>query len=336
MDRAAMFGVFLIAAAAWAEPYKLEPGPLKARAAEVSLEIPEGAGALPLLVRFPEGADAPIPLIVFSHGMGGSSEAFDEVTAHWASHGFVVILPTHADSMRRQDEAGRREFLTNPSTYMARVDPVGRVNDVKRILDSLDAIEGQVPGLRLADGKALIDRSRMGMAGHSAGALTTQMAIGVKVRTRDQLRPRSFGDERFSCAIVISGQGTTNRMLARDSWSGVTRPILVITGSKDVAAVGRETPESRQDPYRFAPAGDKYLLFIEGATHSSYQGKETAARRLLDGGDPGLDIRTIGAAVKSQTLAFWDAFLKGAEEAKDYLKRGAVEGTDPAVKAEHK
>lgn len=335
MRRSAVLGACLTAAAALAEPYKLEPGPFKTRAAELSLEMGGGGAALPLLVRFPEGAGAPIPLIVFSHGMGGSSEAFDEVTAHWASHGYVVILPTHADSVKRQGPEGRRDFLTNPNGYRARVDPLGRLEDVKLILDSLDEIEGKVAGLKLDRG-GLIDRERMGVAGHSAGALTTQMAIGVKVRSRASLRPQSVGDDRFRCAIVISGQGTPTRLLTEDSWSGITRPMLVVTGSKDFAAVGRETPESRQHPYRFAPVGDKYLLFIEGATHSSYQGKETPGRRLLDGGDPGVDIRAIGAAVKSQTLAFWDAYLKESAEAMDYLKRDAVTGINPAVRAEHK
>ncbi|MFM9995759.1 MAG: alpha/beta hydrolase family protein [Phycisphaerales bacterium] len=312
--------------------YRLEAGPFKPAMKELKL------GELPIRVRYPRGATAPVPLVIFSHGMGGSFDAFAEVTAHWVSHGYVVILPTHADSTRRQGRDGRAALLRDAEAYRRRVDPVARVNDVKLILRSLENIELETPELKLADGRPLIDRERVGIAGHSAGALTTQMAIGAKVRTRDSLRPHSVGDDRFDAAIVISGQGTTNRMFTEDSWSTLDKPMLVITGSKDTAGVGAETPESRRHPYEFAPAGDKFLLWIEGATHSSYQGPGRGADigRRLDREEPGTPLKVIGDAVMAQTLAFWDAYLKHDEAAAAYLREDRVRAVDEGVKPEHK
>lgn len=318
--------------------YKLAKGGLATSVADLTLT--RDGVEVPIRVRFPTNAPGPVPLVLFSHGMGGSFDSFSNLTEHWASHGYVVILPTHADSIKRQREQGRdpRDFARDPEAYRARVDLVGRVDDLKAILDSLATIEEKIPALRTLDAKPLIDRERIGVAGHSAGAFTAQLCVDVKVRTRSALRGERIGDSRFDAAIIISGQGTTSRNLMEDSWKGVTRPMLVIAGSKDVSGVGNETPESRRHPYELSPSGDKYLLFIEGATHSSYQGKDGEGRRamLVASEKPTTDIAIIADAVAAQTLAFLDAYLKGDAAAKDYLARDHVRAIDKAIHAEHK
>lgn len=316
--------------------YELNPGPFPTVTKTHALKGGKGVAELPLRIRYPRDVRYPVPLVIFSHGMGGSYDAFASLTDHWASQGYVVILPMHADSVRRQRRGD--ELLRDPRGYRRRVDPEGRLADVRRILDSLDEIESAVTGLRLHDGRGLIDRARIAISGHSAGALTAQMAIGAKVRTRLSPRLQNLGDARLAAAILISGQGTTTRMFTDESWSELRKPLLVITGSLDTSRASDETPESRRHPYEYAPAGDKYLLFIEGATHSSYQGSDRQARttnRLL-GEAPAIDLEVIDGAVKSQTLAFLDAYLKRDERARDYLSRDGVKQLSPKVHAEHK
>ncbi len=318
--------------------YKLAAGPNRAAFADLTLADAARGIELPIRVRYPVDAKAPAPLVLFSHGMGGSSDAFAALTEHWASYGYVVILPTHADSLRRQKAGEAGEFLRDPKAYRRRVDPEGRVADLRLILDSLDEIESKIPALRSADGCGRIDRARIAVAGHSAGALTTQMAIGVKVRTRESLRLHSVADARIDAAIVISGQGTTSRMLAKDSWSDARKPMLVIAGSKDTSPASDETPASRREPFELAPAADKYLLFIEGATHSSYQGPGAASRRALRllGEKDGPDLNLIGDAVSSQTTAFLDAYLRDDRGARDYLVADRIARMDSKIEAAHK
>jgi predicted dienelactone hydrolase len=43
----------------------------------------------------------PYPVILFSHGFGGNQDGFGPIGKHWASHGYVVIHPTHADGLNR-------------------------------------------------------------------------------------------------------------------------------------------------------------------------------------------------------------------------------------------
>src|ERR1043166_428190 len=40
----------------------------------------------------------PYPVIVFSHGFGGSNTAYTPLTEYWAGLGYIVIKPAHADA----------------------------------------------------------------------------------------------------------------------------------------------------------------------------------------------------------------------------------------------
>ncbi len=317
--------------------YKLAPGPHKAAERTLVLRDEARQADVPIRVRYPLGAGHSLPVIVFSHGMGGSDSAFPDLTTHWATHGYAVILPTHSDSIRLRRQKGQAtprsvDELRDPR-QLRNVDPVGRRDDVALIVDSLNRIEAAIPALRRTDGGGRLDRSRLGVSGHSAGAYTTQIVIGVKARVRGGGERATLADERFKAAIVISGQGLTNRTLTRDSWSGVRKPMLVIAGSRDTSPVSNETPASRRHPYEFAPPGDKYLLFLDGATHSSYSGK--GLTRLLNDG-PVEHPQAIVDAVAAQTLAFWDAYLNHDAAARAYLAEDAIEKLHPIVDAEHK
>jgi predicted dienelactone hydrolase len=266
--------------------------------------------------------------VVFSHGAGGSRDAFPDLTAHWASHGYIVVLPTHADSiqLRRRSGEDLSRLQRDLDSLRRDVKPLDRLADVAFLLDSTGVMEERIAGLRDRSGAGRIDRDRIAMAGHSAGALTAQMAAGVKVRgvaPGALLEARSVGDPRIDAAILISGQGTTNRMFTEQSWNELSKPMLVITGSKDIAAIGSETPASRREPFEKAKPGDKYLVFIDGATHSSYQGRGPAAR--LDREQPtDAELEMITGVTSSATLAFLDLYLKDDPAARAYLGSEAL------------
>lgn len=318
-----------------AQHYKSEPGGLKTESVDLVLtadDVPargESSRDIPVKVHYPTGATGALPLVVFSHGMGGSSNAFPDLSDHLASHGYVVILPTHSDSVKLRREKGEdagREILSNPASYVRNVKPFERVDDVKRILDAIPTIEQKI----FPDAKASISREAIAMAGHSAGAMTTQIAFGVKARTRLLGGVQSVADPRIKAAVVISGQGLKTRLFTKDSWSDLDKPMLVITGSEDKARAGNDTPESRRHPFEYAPISKgephTYLLWIEGATHGSYSGKSAAA--IL--GEKPEDPAMVAAATSSVTLAFLDAYVKfapqtdEAQAARRYLAGDAI------------
>lgn len=300
--------------------YRLEAGPFGVATTDLTLHDDARDKDLEVRVRVPVGeAGKKLPLVVFSHGMGGSRDAFGDLTEHWASWGYVVILPTHADSvelMRRQGKDLSGFFTKGGATR--NVDLVGRVGDMKFVLDALDQVEAKIEAL----GKGRIDRERIAAAGHSAGAITSQLCMGMKARTKQSpLKAASIGDGRFKTGLIISGQGVNGKWITKDAWEDIKSPLLVITGSEDVASVSDATPETRRHPYEYSPAGDKYLMFIEGATHSSYQGKTRLA--ILGQKDPP-NLGDIQAITAAGTMAFLDAYL-GEElgnprKAKAYLE----------------
>lgn len=296
-------------------------------------------------------ADGPFPLIVFSHGMGASKDGFPALSTYLATHGYIVVHPTHADSIlldkHNADEevephTGRprpklRDLSNVKRPKLTDVDPYDRVADISLVYDSLDTIEQSIEDLRLPDGRGKIDRNHLGVAGHSAGAMTAQMVIGANVRGgglrvaegeehdaagkgkvgetgEGKWILNSYADPRCKAGVVISSQGTTNRLFTEDSWKSVSVPMLVIGGSNDQLP-GRDTPSHRKDAFNFsrgAAAGGPpaYMLYIQEAYHSTYTGGRADSDELRQ--------MTV-TATNAATLALFDAYLKDDASAKQFL-----------------
>jgi predicted dienelactone hydrolase len=83
-----VLALLLLAASAPAEPV----------VADVTLRDEARGKDLEVRVVHP-ASGGPHPLIVFSHGDGGSREGVTELGRAWAASGYVVVAPTHADSV---------------------------------------------------------------------------------------------------------------------------------------------------------------------------------------------------------------------------------------------
>jgi predicted dienelactone hydrolase len=254
-------------------------------------------------VQFPQEGTK-LPLVVFSHGFGADRTSFTTIAQHWAEHGYVVVSPSHMDGFGKSKDKGAALPKGGLPALMANavLKIENRVGDITFVLDSLDQIISQVPAL-----KDRVDPSRVGVSGHSLGAYTTMLVGGV---TADigEVKQRSFKDARVRCILPISGQGTGQQGLTEASWATLTIPMLTMTGSLDKGA-GGQGPAWKMEPYKFSPAGDKFLVFIEGANHVSFGGAKPGG---------------ITDAVKTVTLAFWNAYLKDDDSVKKTLKDGSV------------
>lgn len=334
--------------------FTLARGPFKSATADVTLHDAARDKDLELRLRVPLASpEHPMPaegwpLVVFSHGAGGSRDAFPDLLDFWASHGYASVAPTHSDSIQARKKKGE----VNPSELFT---PAGRqklVRDVSltdRVADCvfiLDHLAELSTASERTKGPALkADPTRFAVAGHSAGAFTAQLCAGVKGRAaglgKTGLGFTSIADDRFKAAIIISGQGTKSLLLGEDSWSAVKVPLFVITGSLDTSPpqMGKETPESRQEPFLKSRGQAKggppaYLLFIDGATHGSYQGKATAS---LLAEKPTTEPAQIQSAVAAGTTLFLDAHLRASDAAKTTLNSGQLTRSIPGkVRFEHK
>jgi dienelactone hydrolase len=260
---------------------------------------------LQLRVGFPKDGGS-FPVIVFAHGATGTKDDYQPLVKHWVGHGYVCVQANHSDSRAL---AGMAETGKVANKFG---DWVNRPKDIVFILDSLDAIEAKVEGL-----KGKMDKKTIGVGGHSFGAHTAQLVAGTTTVDFGGART-SHSDARPKAFVLISPQGK-GPQLDDQSWNTLTRPFLSITGSNDWGREG-DPVDWRLDPFRLASSKTKHLLYIEGAYHD------------FGGMGGGVQYRNAGPAnpnhlayVKSTTIAFWDAYLKDDRTARSYLHSHQVQ-----------
>lgn len=304
-------------------PYKLEVGPYAVGEIErVVLHDARRNKDLPVHVFYPNAAGT-FPVIVFSHGAGGSGECCVELPRHWAGYGYVVLAPTHADSVKLRREHG--ETISISQGMLKAVagivkDPdvlPNRARDISFLLDSLDGIARRE---RQLDGK--LDLTRIGMSGHSLGSITAQLIGGATFASRGGI-VQNFADGRVLAIEILSGGGRLPIGQNEHSWDNVRVPSLALTGSRDPGSViaGPGFGAGRKQVYDFLPSGDKYNVYLEGANHMSFIGQGRLMQKPLSAGP---DQTAIFNYEQMATLAFWDAYLKGDKNGRDWLASDAL------------
>lgn len=284
--------------------------------AEIVLRDAARGKEIPLRVTCPKEG-GPFPVVVFSHGAGGSGDSYLELSRFWAGHGYVVLQPTHDDSLKLRRQRGENITMLDAMAG-ARADLAGweqRPADVSFVLDSLQEIARRVPE---AAGK--MDASRVGAGGHSFGAHTSQLLGGVLTYLPGEKEPRILADKRVRAVLLMSPQGRSRPGLTERSWEKLMLPMMTLTGSLDTGRGGQDA-EWRTEPFRYSSPGDKYLVFIDGADHGFGGIARSAARLVTRRGD---DPRH-REYVKTAGLAFWDAYLKGKADALAYLKSDGLQ-----------
>jgi predicted dienelactone hydrolase len=279
------------------QSYKSDLGPHRVKSiTRLLLNDAKREKDLQLRIHYPD-ATGPFPLIVWSHGAGGSKDNYLTLMEHWASYGYVTIQPTHSDS---------RSLAAKPSEAVSFRDWPSRPADISFILDSLKDIETKEPAL-----KRLIDAKRVGVGGHSFGANTAQLIGGAKAFPISGAK--SFEDSRASAVMLLSGQGP-GEMLTEKSWSDFKRPMFVMSGSADGPTRTGQPAEWRKKPYELSPPGNKYLVWVEGLDHGygGITGWNFNPKNKLNSDH----VRY----TKIVTTAFWDAYLKDSKEARAYLE----------------
>ena len=287
--------------------------------ADVTLTDSSRGRDVPVHVTYPEGA-GPFPVIVFSHGAGGSGQTYKSLARFWATHEFVVLAPTHADSLAGKAKDPTLEAVRE-TVNDAALDSKGwenRARDLAFVVAATAAVETRVPALR-----DKLDAARVGVGGHSYGAFSAQLLAGATVDVPKGAKVKSFADPIPKAFLLLSPPGRGQQGLTEKSWASVERPLMVVTGTLDKGVKGQD-PSWRLDPYQLCPAGGKYAVFIEGASHQSFTGlaAESGAAVPRGKGKASASVEEEAAIfkdVKIASLAFWEAYLKADANAKAFL-----------------
>jgi predicted dienelactone hydrolase len=264
-------------------------------------------GEIPARVYLPpagETPQAPAPVVLFSHGLGGNRQGSSYLGRHWAARGYVAVFVQHPgsdDSVWKDEPLAKRMAAMQQAASLQNF--LLRVQDVPAVLD-------QLAKWNVESGHALagrLDLTRVGMSGHSFGAQTTQAVSGQSLEVGGQ----RFIDARIKAALVLS-PGRPRRGDVNAAFGRVKIPWLLMTGTKDTAPIGGQTVESRLAVFPALPPGDKYELVLHNAEHSAF-----TARALP--GDTEPRNPNHHRAILALSTAFWDACLRGDGAAKTWL-----------------
>jgi predicted dienelactone hydrolase len=210
-----------------------------------------------------------LPLIVMSHGTGGSFEGHYDTALALAAAGFVVAAVTHTgDNYRDQTQVGRLE---------------NRPRHIKVLIDYM---------LASWPHHDMIDPSRIGMFGFSAGGFTTLVAIGgtpdlstvapycaahpdewscrmvkernIDISGRSTEAPNWVHDPRIAAAVIASP--AVGYAFSAKSLSAVTVPIQLWRGDRDEIL---PHPNYAQTVYDRLPVKPEYHV-VPNAGHFAF------------------------------------------------------------------
>ena len=144
-----------------------------------------------------------------------------------------------------------------------------RVQDVPAVLNQLEAWNADETN-QLA---GRLDLKKVGMSGHSFGAVTTEAVSGETLPVGGQ----KFTDPRIKAALVFSPSAPRAGSAAK-AFGAVKIPWLLMTGTKDLAPIGNADMKSRLAVYPALHGAPKYELVLHNAEHSVFTDRALAGR----------------------------------------------------------
>jgi len=254
---------------------------------------------VPVRLYLPDAArpDQPVPLVVFSHGIGGSRAGYSYLGRYWATQGFASLHLQHVGS-------DRNLWLGNPFELVARLqgaaqeaEAVARVRDLSFALDQLLSSE-LAPRL---------DGQRIVAAGHSYGANTTLLAAGATVQRNGTLL--ELRDPRIKAVIVLSAPPFYGEASPQQILGPVRVPSLHVTATDDVIRIPGyySGADDRVAVFDATGSARKTLAVFNGGSHSMFTDRA---------GTGGVQLNLqVKAATRVLSLAFLNSVFKGDEAA---------------------
>ncbi|MBM3973079.1 MAG: dienelactone hydrolase [Planctomycetes bacterium] len=265
--------------------------------------------AIPVRVYLPAATTppTPAPVIVWSHGLGGSRDNSPYLGTHWSKRGYVCVFLQHPGSDEAVwRDAPLRERMGSLRAAASMQNLGLRCEDVSKALDQL--------ALWHADAKhelhGRLDLERVGLCGHSFGAQTTQCVGGQSA----PLIGARFRDNRIDAALPMS-PAPPARVDVRKAFGDVQIPWLLMTGTHDGSPIldPDRDPADRRKVYPALPTSiDRYELVLHEAEHSAFGEAplrgETKARKAMH-----------HRSILALSTAFWDCHLRGDAAARAWL-----------------
>jgi predicted dienelactone hydrolase len=194
-----------------------------------------------IAVRDVQVRDGKWPLVVFSHGSGGTRVGYIYLTEFLASHGFIVMAADHIGNSRYTIVNNQVVRSGGPRGQASSAD---RPKDVSFLIDSITALNA-APGNRFS---GRVDLEKIGAAGMSFGGSTTMNVLEQ--------------DKRVKAAVMLAPGGPSGTR------ANFTTPIMMMIGTEDSTI--RERGNASNRTYYEQSKGPHYLVEIKDGGHYSF------------------------------------------------------------------
>ncbi|MGE0884530.1 MAG: alpha/beta hydrolase family protein [Blastocatellales bacterium] len=241
------------------------------------------------------------PLIVFSHGNGGSRFQNTFWCDYLASHGYIIVSADHTANARVTVIKGKPIIYRNDQRENSAVD---RPKDMSFLLDQMTLWNGG------ADSRfsGRLDLSKPVAAGMSFGSMTA-------IRVAD-------ADPRFKAVIAMSG--------APEAHNNLTVPSLYMLGDED-RTIGPKGNARILDVFA-KHQRDGFLLEMKDGGHYSFTDIFKLDKNFGDGAGPGkrggegepftyTSMETTYSIINSYSIAFLGAYVRGEREYLPFLQK---------------
>lgn len=256
--------------------------------------------------------DTLLPVIFWSHGLGGTEDGAGFIARYLASHGYIHVNIGHEG--------------TNDSLWRGKPGhPWDNIRKAKipweDVLNRYKDVPFAVRQMRQEDLPVMADLTTMGMSGHSFGALTTQIMAG-QLTGRGHGEVLSLKSDEFIAALAYSP--VPNQRLRPEDvapeevYGDITLPMMHLSGSEDYSPIDGPIQHLRDEIVDLVnpDAGMQYQVILDRADHMVFSG----SRWQLPDYDGMEDNKR---QIKILALAWWDYYLKNDAKAGQWLKDSA-------------
>ena len=236
---------------------------------------------------------------------GTGSEFLGE---HWAARGYVAVFVQHPGSddtvWKNAAPDGRMAAMRKAASLE---NFLLRVRDIRAVLDQLEVWNktGSLGGR--------MDLTKIGMSGHSFGAVTTEAVSGETL----PLVGTGLTDARIRAAVIFS-PSTPVSTTAERAFGAVKIPWLLMTGTKDNAPIGHMLMRNRGWGFMPRCTAPRNIRWCSTTRNT----RRLPIARCLETQEPRNPNHH--RVILAVSTAFWDAYLRGDKDALAWLN-----GTGP-------